>query len=73
LDLLIVAGNDRRGFEFKRSDTPKVARSMRVALDDLRLERLDIIYPGPDSFEIDKRVRAVALPDATRMLGKRHR
>ncbi len=70
LDLLVASGTRRLGFEFKRSDTPKVSRSMRIALDDLKLENLDIVYPGPESFEIDKRIRAVALPDAERLLGK---
>ncbi len=73
LDLLVIAGSQRIGFEFKRSDAPSVTRSMRVALDDLRLDRLDVVYPGPDSFKIDKQIRALALRDVRSLLAKRRR
>jgi hypothetical protein len=69
LDLLVVQGNQRFGFEFKRSDAPKVTKSMRIVLDDLRLRRIDVVYPGPKTFDIDKRVRAVALMDVPWLAG----
>jgi uncharacterized protein len=71
LDLLVVQGSQRLGFEFKRSDAPKVTKSMRVALDDLRLRRIDVVYPGPKTFDIDKRIRAVALMDVPRLAGRK--
>jgi hypothetical protein len=46
LDLLVVHGTRRFGYEFKRTSTPRVTRSMHVALDDLRLERLDVVVAG---------------------------
>jgi predicted AAA+ superfamily ATPase len=60
LDLLVVRGRRRWGFEFKRTSAPAVTRSMRVALDDLRLERLDVVHGGPHSFTLAPRIRAVA-------------
>ena len=48
-------------------------RSMRIAPDDLRLQRLDVVYPGPDSFEINHRIRAVALRDVPQLLARRRR
>jgi predicted AAA+ superfamily ATPase len=63
LDLLVVRGSERRGFEFKRTSSPTVTPSMRSALDDLRLDSLDVVYPGPGTFQLAKRIRAVALGD----------
>lgn len=36
--------------------------SVRTALDDLKLDRVDVIYPGEHTFPLAERVRAVALP-----------
>lgn len=60
LDLLVVRGRRRWGFEFKRTSSPVVTRSMRVALGDLRLERLDVVHGGPHTFRLAPRIRAVA-------------
>jgi predicted AAA+ superfamily ATPase len=63
LDLLIVNGSTRRGFEFKRTTTPTVTPSMRSALADLALDRLDVIHAGPTSFPLAPRIRAIAATD----------
>lgn len=47
--------------EFKRTSAPAVTRSMRVALEDLRLERMDVVHAGPRSFRLAPCIRAVAL------------
>lgn len=60
LDLLVVDGRHRRGFEFKRTTTPSITPSMRVALDDLALDRLDVIHAGDASFPLAPRVHAIA-------------
>lgn len=61
LDLLVVRGNQRRGFEIKRTSSPRVTKSMRVALEELRLKRLDVVYEGEKTFPLAPRVRAVPL------------
>jgi hypothetical protein len=61
LDLLIVRGNRRLGFEFKRTAAPRVTLSMRTALEDLRLQRLDVVHAGETSFPLAPKIRAVAL------------
>lgn len=63
LDLLVVMGNKRRGFEFKRTEAPRVTRSMRNALEDLGLDRLDVVHAGKDTFPLSKRIRALAAQD----------
>jgi hypothetical protein len=47
LDLLVMRNGERWGFEFKCQDAPKMTRSMHIALEDLKLERLWVIHPGP--------------------------
>jgi len=60
LDLFVRQGRRRLGFEFKRTVAPRVTRSMRSALDDLRLSRLDVVHAGDETFPLAARVRAVA-------------
>jgi predicted AAA+ superfamily ATPase len=60
LDLLVVRGRLRVGFEFKLTTAPQVTPSMRTALADLRLSRLDVIHAGADTFPLAPRIRAVA-------------
>ncbi|HUF51760.1 MAG TPA: ATP-binding protein [Longimicrobiales bacterium] len=60
IDLLIMRGNRRLGFEVKRTVTPAVTPSMRIALEDLRLERIDVLHAGTETFPLAERVRAVS-------------
>lgn len=60
LDLLVVRGRRRLGFEFKRTETPRVTRSMRTAMADLRLTHLDVLHAGGHTFRLDKKIRAVS-------------
>ena len=62
LDLLVIRGRRRLGFELKRTAAPRITPSIRTALDDLNLDRVDVIYPGEHTFPLAERVRAVALP-----------
>lgn len=74
LDLLVTIGGRRHGFEFKYSDAPGTTRSMRVALGDLALEHLWVVYPGDEQYALDKRVTALpvgAVQAWTRKLGGR--
>lgn len=61
LDLLVVHGRRRFGFEFKRSTTPAITPSMRSALQDLKIDRLEVVHAGTETFPLASRVRAVAL------------
>ncbi len=60
IDLVVRQGGRLRGFEIKRTTAPAVTRSMRSALRDLGLTRIDIIHAGTESFALDKQVHAVA-------------
>jgi predicted AAA+ superfamily ATPase len=54
LDLLLIKDGKRLGFEFKLSDAPKITPSMRIAMEDLKLDSLKIIYPGNRSYMLGK-------------------
>ena len=60
LDLMVVTGQKRWGFEVKRTSSPKITASMRSALSDLKLERLDIVHAGDTTFSLSEKIRAVA-------------
>jgi predicted AAA+ superfamily ATPase len=70
LDLLIVRGKRKLGFEFKRTDAPRVTPSMRSALDTLKLSSIFVIHAGQQSYQLDKKVRAVAAGEILRELGR---
>jgi len=60
IDLVVHNGGRLRGFEIKRTTAPVITRSMRSALRDLKLDRIDVIHAGAESFALDKRIRAVS-------------
>lgn len=62
LDLMVMRGGRRFGFEFKYSEAPTTTKSMRVAIQSLGLEHLFIIYPGNDPFPLDDKISALPLP-----------
>lgn len=62
LDLFVLRGTRRLGFEFKRTDAPRVTRSMRTAIEDLQLDSLDVVHAGDHTFPMSDRIRALALP-----------
>lgn len=61
LDLLLFCGGRRIGIEFKRSDAPTLTPSMRIALTDLKLSELKIVYPGKRSYLLAPRIEVVPL------------
>lgn len=56
LDLLIFHKGKRLGFEFKYSSVPKRTRSMQIAIDDLQLDELTIIYPGKKQYILGEKL-----------------
>lgn len=63
LDLLVVRGRRRLGFEIKRTTAPAVSRSMRAARETLRLASVDVIHAGSHTFPLEGGFRAVAAAD----------
>ncbi len=61
LDLLMFKGEHRVGVEFKRADAPKVTPSMRIAMQDLKLDALYVVHPGLHRFKLADGIEAVPL------------
>jgi len=59
LDLLMFKHGRRIGIEIKRADAPKLTPSMRIAMVDLKLERLLVIYPGKKPYRLAPNVDVV--------------
>lgn len=61
LDLLVTRRGRRYGYEFKHADAPALTKSMHVALDDLALQKLVVVYPGERTYALHRRVEVVPL------------
>jgi predicted AAA+ superfamily ATPase len=61
LDLLLFKDGRRLGVEIKRMDAPVLTPSMRIALDDLKLEQLVVLYPGKTHYTLADRVKVAPL------------
>ena len=68
LDLLVVAGHRRYGFEVKRTEAPRLTASMRSALETLDLQRLDVVHAGRRLHQLAPRVRALPAAQLTAVL-----
>jgi predicted AAA+ superfamily ATPase len=64
IDLVVVRGRSKLGFEFKRTVAPTLTRSMHIALEDLGLDSIDVIHAGDETFPLADRIRAVPLSRA---------
>ncbi|MDP3072001.1 MAG: DUF4143 domain-containing protein, partial [Opitutaceae bacterium] len=68
LDLFMMTGGKRIGFEFKFNDAPSTTKSMRIALTDLKLDHLWVVHPGQHRHPLDDRIEAIGLAElATRV------
>ncbi len=61
LDLLIFKNGKRLGFEFKYGDRPSTTKSMHIAMTDLKLDHLALIYPGDKIFPLTEQITAYGL------------
>ncbi len=63
LDLLVFEHGRRIGYEFKFRDVPRVTPSMRIVVDDLRLDHLFVVTPKAQPYPIAEKISARGLPD----------
>jgi predicted AAA+ superfamily ATPase len=61
LDLFFTTNGKRYGFEFKYSDAPSTTRSMHIALEELQLDHLFVIYPGSKTYPLQSKMTVVPL------------
>ena len=63
LDLMLLIDGKKIGIEVKWSDAPRITRSMGIALTDLKLTEMFVIYPGTTAYELDANIRVVPARD----------
>lgn len=68
LDLLVQHRGKRYGFEIKFNEAPASSKSMRVAITDLGLEHLWVVFPGKTGYPIDHSISVVPLTEVPRLL-----
>jgi len=61
VDLVLRKDGRMFGVECKRTDTPRLTPSTRIALADLKLEAIAVVYPGAQRFSIAPAIEAVPL------------
>ncbi len=70
LDLLVVHRGQRVGFEFKYSENPSTTKSMQIALADLGLDHLYVVYPGQHRIPLTESITASPLPDLLHLISR---
>jgi uncharacterized protein len=70
LDLLLFHRGKRFGIEVKFSEAPEITRSMQTALHDLDLSYLWVVYPGIQTYQVDKRISVLPLKEISGLNGE---
>ena len=63
IDLIMVKDGRLLGVECKRMDAPKLTPSMQIAMTDLKLDRIAVIYPGLKRYPLMDKIEAVPLQE----------
>jgi hypothetical protein len=63
VDLLMFHRGRRLAVECKRADAPTVTASMRIALTDLKLDRIIVVYPGDRRYRLTDRIEVFPLAE----------
>jgi len=61
MDLFWQKGGKNWGIEFKYVDAPHITKSMKVAMEDLDLATLWIVYPGRESYRLAEDIKVMPL------------
>jgi hypothetical protein len=70
IDLFWLQGGKRWGLEAKYADAPVMTKSMRIAIEDLGLEKLWVVYPGKEDYDLDKKVRVISVAGLVNFFGR---
>jgi len=73
LDLMVHLAGKRFGFEFKYADAPGSSRSMHVAIRDLSLEHLWVVYPGRHDYPLDEKISVLSIDSIPKLAARLRR
>lgn len=65
IDLVFSKGGRMYGIEVKRADAPAMTPSLRIALEDLKLDRVAVIYPGEKRYSLHRKIDVVPFEAVT--------
>ena len=68
MDLLVIHRGKFIGFEMKLADAPTVTKSMKIAIEDLKLARLFVVCPGRQSYPLDENIDVVSIAELPKHL-----
>jgi len=68
LDLLLFHKGKRYGIEVKFSEAPEITRSMQIALHDLNLSHLWVVYPGAEAYRVEKKISVLPLQEVPELI-----
>lgn len=71
IDLLIIRDGVRRGFEVKYTDRPSLTSSQSLAMESLKLDRIDVIHPGTSAYPLGEKIYACGLASARELFDGR--
>jgi hypothetical protein len=71
MDLVVFKGGRRIGIECKRVDAPTITPSMRIAMADLKLDEVRVVYPGTRRYPLAEGIEAVPLADLVKPTGRK--
>ena len=63
IDLVFFRRGQRMVIECKRIDAPTLAPTERIALADLKLDELHMVYPGEKGYPLAKIIEVVLLAE----------
>jgi len=63
IDLVLVKNGRRFGVECKRVDAPRLTPSLRIALEDVGLKHIAVVYPGTRRYQLAPRITAVPMQE----------
>jgi predicted AAA+ superfamily ATPase len=61
LDLMLLKNGKKIGVECKRVDAPRLTPSMKIAMEDLELDRLLVVYPGKTAYPLGEKINVIPL------------
>lgn len=63
IDLVVPHAGKLYGFEIKATERPRKTHSMTIAMQDLSLDKIFVVYPGEITFPITESITALAFSD----------
>jgi hypothetical protein len=67
LDFMVTIAGKRHGFELKYTDAPGRKRSKNIAIEDLGLEHLWVVYPGDQTYGLDDKITVIPLEEIAKL------